>query len=212
MRVTEFQREIGVNSNSFNKFLKQRGPTGGIHNQTRGAAFEFFQNRKASGKEEVPKKKMKKNEETKKFDVSDIQLPGEEGDSVQVYDTCDELRRKIAAYLREPNVTQAAFLRELCKMYTTPRKIQSKQLKDFQAKKGALAGNTSCVCYASYVFFEKLRIKQGTPKTKTRQNTEEAWAGTGIDRRAVRTSYWVRADDAPVEDKYGKVNIQRGRG
>jgi len=96
---------------------------------------------------------------------------------VPIFNVCDEVRRKIAAYLREADITQAGFLREIANMCSEPKKIQSKQLKDFQTKKGPLAGNTSGVYYT--VFFEKLRIRDGIPKTKFRWETEDAWAYYG---------------------------------
>lgn len=46
-------------------------------------------------------------------------------------------------------------------------------------KEGALAGNTSGVYYRASVFFEKLRIRDGIPKTKFRWETEDAWAYYG---------------------------------
>ena len=117
------------------------------------------------------KKKVKKEEEAKKNDVSGIQLDGDADVSVPVYDSCDEIR-KSSAYLREPQVIQAGFLREIAKTYTDGRKIQSKVLDDILSKKGASAGNTSTVFYASYVFFEKMRIRDGKPKSKHRQEME----------------------------------------
>jgi len=98
---------------------------------------------------------------------------------VPIFNVCDEVRRKIAAYLREADITQAGFLREIANMCSEPKKIQSKQLKDFQTKKGPLAGNTSGVYYRASVFFEKLRIRDGIPKTKFRWETEDAWAYYG---------------------------------
>lgn len=112
--------------------------------------------------------------------MSGIELGGEDDESVPIYDTCDEIRRKIAAYLREPNVTQTGFLRELAKMLTDPSaKLQSKQLKDFQTKKGALEGQTSRIYYAAYLFFEKQRLLQGKSKSKKRENNEKVWALEG---------------------------------
>lgn len=207
MKVTEFLRETGVNSNSYGRFMKLKGRYSGVDNQTYAAAFKFFQKRKASGVEEVPKKKVKKEEEAKKVDVSEIQLEGEDNDSVPIYDTCDDIRRKIAAYLREPNVTQAGFLREISKLFSENRTIQSKQLKDFQGKKGPLAGNSSSVFYGSYVFFEKLRIKQKKAKSKKRMEMEGVWAN-GIDRSRPQ-SYFVRKDEEVVLDQYGHPSVHR---
>lgn len=207
MEVTEFIREIGVNSDSYGCFMKLKGRYSGVENQTYEAAFKFFQKRKASGMDEVPKKKAKKEEDVKKVDVLDIQLEGEENDSVRIYDTCDDIRQKIAEYLREPNITQAGFLRDIGKLFSESRTIQSKQLKDFQAKKGPLAGNSSSVFYGSYVFFEKLRIKQTKPKSKKREEMEAVW-NNGIDRSRPQ-SYNVRKDEEVVLDQYGHPLVLR---
>jgi hypothetical protein len=40
-------------------------------------------------------------------------------------------------------------------------------------KRGPRAGNTSSVYYGSCVFFEKIRIRDGKAKTKTRLEMEE---------------------------------------
>ena len=120
---------------------------------------------------------MTKAEEEKKNDVSDIHLDGESEVDVPVYDTCDEARKKINAYLREPDVTQAGFLHKIAKTYPDGKKIQSKALNDFLNKKGPNAGNTSSVFYASYVFFEKMRLRDGKPKSKFQGEMEEIWDG-----------------------------------
>ena len=180
MKVTDFQRACDINSNSYGRFMKLKGPYAGDMNQTYKAAFQFFERRKHAKIKEPTKKKVKKDEEIRKLDVSGIELGGEDDESVPVYDTCDEIRRKIAAYLREPNVTQTGFLRGLAKMLPDPSaKLQSKQLKDFQTKKGALEGQTSRIYYAAYLFFEKQRLLQGKSKSKKRENNEKVWALDG---------------------------------
>lgn len=209
MKVTEFQRVCHINSNSYGRFMKLKGPYAGDSNQTYEAAFRFFKAREAAGIKEPIKKKVKKDEEKKKLDVSSIELEGEDDESVEVYDTCDEIRRKIAAYLREPNVTQAAFLRSLAQMLPDPTaKFQSKQLKDFQIKKGPMAGNTSRIFYAAYVFFEKQRLQQGKPKSKKRRETEDAWAGEGgIQRDRARDTFWCGPGARLYMDEYGKARV-----
>jgi hypothetical protein len=210
MEVTEFQRTIGVNSNSYGRFMKLKGPMSGNGNQVYEAAFRFFEDRRKAGIK-PQKKKVKKDEEVKKFDVSGVELPGEKDGDVDVWETCDEMRKKIDAFLREPDVTQAAFLRELAKMHPDGKAIQSKQLKDFLSKKGPTAGNTSKVFYCSYVFFDKMRIKHGKPKTAMREGTEAAWCMEGgIDtKRKLDGLYICYKDSYPVEDKYGKATIMR---
>ena len=138
-------------------------------------------------------------------------LPGEENGEVAVWETCDEMRKKINACLREPDVTQAAFLREIAKFHPDGqgKKIQSKSLKDFLGYKGPLQGNINKVFYCSYVFFEKMRVKQGRPKTAMRKGTEEAWAFQGgIDiHRRLDGYYFCPADSSIVEDKYGRASV-----
>lgn len=148
---------------------------------------------------------------TKAGNLFDISLPGEDEGKVEIYDSCDELRRKITVHLSVSGQTKAAFLRDIIKAANSdayPLKIQGKQLADFLALRGALGGNSSKVCYASYVYFEKKRITEGEKKTKHRLGMEEAW-GTegGLPREMRRGGYWCRAGEEPVEDKYGKVKI-----
>ncbi|KAI5359524.1 hypothetical protein Slin15195_G071510 [Septoria linicola] len=112
-------------------------------------------------------------------DISTISLPGEATGSVEIYDNCDEIRKKINAHLTKPGVSQASFCRDLAAQLTPGTKIQSKQLTDFRSKKGGRQGNTSCVFYAAYVYFEKLRIAEGKPRSKHRKEMEEFWTPQG---------------------------------
>ncbi|KAA8577044.1 hypothetical protein EYC84_007058 [Monilinia fructicola] len=137
MKVTEFQKEIGVNSRGFGSFMGQHGKFKGDKSNVYYNAFAFFKKRELQGVKPPKKAKISKEEEEKKFDVSAIKLDGESTTSVPVYDTCDEIRKKISAYLREPGVTQAAFLREIAKTYPEEKKIQPKILSDFLGKKRA---------------------------------------------------------------------------
>ncbi|KAJ7726693.1 hypothetical protein DFH07DRAFT_714555, partial [Mycena maculata] len=113
-------------------------------------------------------------------DLFSITLPGDEDGSVEIYDTCDELRRKINALLRTGTITKAALLRDMSRAaYARAPNIQSKQLNDFLTKKGPTRGSTSRVCYAAYVYFEKDRSAKGKAKSKHRRNMEERWGGEG---------------------------------
>lgn len=47
----------------------------------------------------------------KAADVDDVHLPGEENDQVPIFDTCDEVRRKINAHLRSDGTTKAQLVR-----------------------------------------------------------------------------------------------------
>ena len=48
-------------------------------------------------------------------------------------------------------------------------------MQTFLLKKGARASASSCVCYAAYMFFDKVRIKQGKEKPEKRLVMEKKW-------------------------------------
>ncbi|KAF5610744.1 uncharacterized protein FSUBG_3005 [Fusarium subglutinans] len=128
MNKAEFCRATGTNSNSLNKFLKQKGPFGGSKSAVWRSAYVWFQQREVMGLQ-MPDTKKRQREESKKDtadrtpskasttkalpDISDIHLEGEETDDVSIYDDCDEIRRKINAHMKIPSVTQAQFCRDI---------------------------------------------------------------------------------------------------
>ena len=69
MKVTEFQRTLGINSNSYGRFMKLKGPLSGMDNQTFHAACPFFMEREVNGMKPAKKKKVAKEEEEKVHDV-----------------------------------------------------------------------------------------------------------------------------------------------
>lgn len=114
-------------------------------------------------------------------DISQIHLEGEETDEVPVWDTCDEVRRKISAHFKATGVSQAQFCRDIYAQLHAPKcaGIQSKQLADFRGLKGPRGGISGSVFYSSYVYFEKLRIASGKPKSKHRETMETIYARDG---------------------------------
>lgn len=148
------------------------------------SAHRYFEKREAQGIKMPPAKKAKSSD-TAKFDVSDMLLDGEVQQAVPVYDSCDEVRKKIQAHLREPGVTQAGFGRQIAEAFHPAKGIQGKQIADFLKKKGESHGAESGVYYASYVFFEKLRVKNGAKKSKHRKDAEREFPGGRelIDRK-----------------------------
>ncbi|KAI1771747.1 hypothetical protein F4818DRAFT_202785 [Hypoxylon cercidicola] len=153
----------------------------------------------------------KKSEQNKLLDVSGVALDGQDTEEVPVYDTCDEIRKKIRAFLRKPDVSQQAFCRAISECCADEHKVQSRQLNSFLGKKGPMEGNTSTAFYGSYVFFEKLRMKEGKPKSQMRQEMEN------IHRNGVNTTdqerFWLcKGNDRPVRDKYGRMHIVKAGG
>ncbi|THW27860.1 hypothetical protein D6D23_02453 [Aureobasidium pullulans] len=221
MKVGDFCTAIGVSSNAYYNFMHKHGTMKGAECAAYPNAAAFFQKREAAGLK-LPTKKQKTAKddgkggkdgkaEAEKLDIDDVELYGEETDSVPVYDTCDDIRRQITAYLKKPGVTQAQFGRDLLKQFHTdraPKGISGSQMQAFRGKKGPDAGNTSSVFYGAYVFFEKMRIKQNKPKSEKRKEMEEVWGpgGFDIEHNSATTGILCEMGDIVTKDKYGKMH------
>ncbi|KAJ4374500.1 hypothetical protein N0V86_007369 [Didymella sp. IMI 355093] len=161
MKVGEFQKAINTNSVTYSRFMSQNGPLKGSGSTVYGQAWMFFKKRELQGiKPPRHPTKPKGGEATAAGAqagpvLAAVELPGESDDKVEIYDTCDEIRRKINAHLKKPGVTQTQFLRDIAASYKrAPRKIQSSQLSAFRSKKGAYDGNISAVYYGAYLLRE----------------------------------------------------------
>jgi len=231
VKVGEFIKTLGSSSKSYYAFMHQSGPTKGVQSATFDNALALFAYMEHSNipfpkKARAVAKPSEKGAENSgdtsaaqstNHDISNIMLPGESNDAVEVYDTCDEIRRKISAHLRKPGVTQAAFLRDLVAQFHTdkaPAQLQSRQLNTFRGKKGAVAGCTSPIFYASYVFFEKERVAANAPKTKHREEMEKIWASKGgFDlEHDGRHGYICAPGTRPHIDNYGRFSVIRVSG
>jgi hypothetical protein len=102
MIVGEFQKAIGSNSKSYSSLKGQKGAYKGVNSMVFQNAFAFFKHRELNGIE-APKKK---EDEEKATDVSGVKLDGEEDGEVPVFETFDEVRRKVRAYLTGLAITQ----------------------------------------------------------------------------------------------------------
>jgi len=119
-------------------------------------------------------KKSKKTKQRNANIISDFEgvaLEGEAECEVPVYSSSDEIRRKIREYL-STELSKAQFAREISKSLGTEGTISRNSLTDF-LKSGPAAGKTSTVFYGSYVLFEKIRIRDGKPKTEHRLGMED---------------------------------------
>ncbi|KAK4456503.1 hypothetical protein QBC42DRAFT_301954 [Cladorrhinum samala] len=132
---------------------------------------------------------------------------------IPVHDTCNEVRRKIRQLLSRPGVTQAAFLRAISSCTGRDPQITSKSLRAFlerrRTRPAALDGNTNAAYYASYVFFEKQRIRDGRPKTKHRRRMEEEWpeGGVPLDKPMDRVHVICRRGESVSVNQWGKIEI-----
>ncbi|KAI0835875.1 hypothetical protein F5Y06DRAFT_288958 [Hypoxylon sp. FL0890] len=228
MTKTEFSKAIGSGTNSLSSFLRQTGTSGGRNSSVYYNAWAWFRQREVA-KLKMPDPKKRRTQEARAVssdtggstsrttnipelpDLSHIHLPGEEADSVSIYDTCDEIRKKINAHLRTPGVTQAQFCRDLYTQLYAPKikGIQSKQLSDFLQAKGPRTGAKSTVFYAAYVYFEKLRIAQGKPKSRHREEMEDIWCHRGgFDRKTDNRSSFLGSAHTQIHfDRYGRTAL-----
>ncbi|KAI5462129.1 hypothetical protein BGZ63DRAFT_383056 [Mariannaea sp. PMI_226] len=228
MKVGEFQNAIGVSSRSYGSFMNRTGTWDGEHTDTYYKANAFFKKREIQGLPlKAPKPKKAKTAEggakgttttTKNagdlFDVEGVTLDGEDSSSVPIYDTCDEVRKKIRAFLAKDGVTQAAFVREISKTFPAgTESVSPANMRYFLGRKGTAEGNTNAAYYAAYVFFEKKRIKAGKPKTKFREEMEEVHDVWGVDtKQSSRAPIFMSTSSTAFYDKYGKLRIvSRGR-
>ena len=86
------------------------------------------------------------------------------------------MRAMVAAHLAKDDVdtsllparSQQVFRRQ-------PKKMSAAQIKSFMSKEGAHSGASSAFFYGAYVYFEKLRIKNGEEKSEFREEMEEIW-------------------------------------
>ncbi|KAF5368510.1 hypothetical protein D9758_002435 [Tetrapyrgos nigripes] len=151
-----------------------------------------------AGSSAPAKKAAKTSSSSKKspepIDLFSIYLDGDEEGTVEIYDSCDELRRKINKHLTKSGTTKAQFMRDIARaaypFQDPPPKIQTKQLSDFLIKAGPTAGSTSRVFYAGYVYFEKKRLSEGKPKSEHREMMEDEWVD-GIPRERPGQAYII---------------------
>ncbi|KAI0013544.1 hypothetical protein F4779DRAFT_562154 [Xylariaceae sp. FL0662B] len=234
MKKGEFCKATNSTSKSLNTFLSRRGTMDGANTAAYGNAWSFFKQREIAGLKMPDVKKRQKTEAAAAAsassnaeagpssagkaaarkapgpDINSVELRGEETDSVSVYDTCDEVRKKINAHLRTPGLTASQFCRDLYAQlrHPTSKCFQTKQLSDFRGKKGPRAGCTSRLFYAAYVFFEKKRIAEGKPKSQHRLNMEDLWAwhgGFDLEHDG-RHGVIVSANRTPYMDQYGTIS------
>lgn len=204
MKVGEFCDTIKVSNNAYRRFVTQSGRTKGMQSDVNMAAAAYFKQREIAGLKlpTANSKKAKTNSGASASagannggggggggspggpdDFRQLELPGEETNSVPVYYTCADVRRKISAHLREPGNTQAQFCRDLYAQLHGPDRRFCADLtaSTLPWKSGANEGGDSKVFYAGYVFFEKKRTAEKKPQSKKRLEMEKVWTN-GVDR------------------------------
>ena len=92
MKVGEFQKAIGANSNSYSRFMSQNGPHNGSGSTVYSSAWAFFKKRELRGVKTAKKSKTTtaatgEGDKTKNatVNIADVVLDGEMEDAVEVY-------------------------------------------------------------------------------------------------------------------------------
>jgi hypothetical protein len=218
---TAWLKEIGVNNNSFGRFMSgsYKDQWAACQNGTYWSAAKFLAceaiqkkireceekssggKRKAAGEAVQQDSKKKKGASLALLEkITSVSLP----ERVPVYDDCDQIRRKINHFLSNSGVTQAAFLRAIG--------AASNSLASFRKLKGKGSGAANCVYHGAYRFFEQQRLAENNKKkTAKRVEAEKRWGGDGYPLRHDDGRRWVcTAVGGPAPDK-SFFDIDAGR-
>lgn len=121
-----------------------------------------------------------------------------------VFETCQSLRRQVRAVLRRDGMTKAAFARA-CGDQAAGR------LTRFLAQKGVMSQNTNPFFYNAYVLLEKIRIREGRPKSEFREAMEDIYSdrwGVNI-RENADGPYIVITGSEIYTDEFGLIRHYR---
>jgi hypothetical protein len=191
--------------------MRQNGPWKGEKGDTFPSALWYLQLREREGVA-LPKKSATRKKKVKEEKV--VELEREKTDNVPVFDTCDEVRRKINVYLRQSGNSQGSLRTILSSQFQhTPRTITVSQLEQFRNARGPNVGNTNLVFYSAYVFFEKQRLCSKKQKSKMREKMEEIYGEVGgVNVKIPTDKYgaWIGAQEKGAYvrlDKFGLVNV-----
>ncbi|KAF7910929.1 uncharacterized protein EAF01_002438 [Botrytis porri] len=122
-----------------------------------------------------PAKKKRLSKAAGPYDVSRIELGGDDTGSVPIYDSCHEIRKEIKAFFRDVSPNESAFCRESAKTFPDGRRVLTKTLDNSMKQKDP-HGNQSPAYNAAYVFFEQTRIYDCESKVRIMKTRKRVWA------------------------------------
>ncbi|KAK4923800.1 hypothetical protein LTR66_016492 [Elasticomyces elasticus] len=226
LKVKDFQEHLRITPRAYASFMKQSGPHQGMQSSVYTAAHLFFVKREDAGLK-MPKAKtadenakklagdrgislaQAKKEEEDKWDGDKMPvLGGEKERKVPVFDTCDDIRSKINAFLKDTGMSAARLCREMSKLIPGEAVVSANTLANFRSKSGSASGATASPFYAGYVYFEKIRVRDGKGKTKKREEMEGVWGEKGMDlENDSSRPITMHISQAAYFDKHGKLQI-----
>ncbi|OQS03634.1 hypothetical protein THRCLA_04048 [Thraustotheca clavata] len=203
MTQTALLKQIGVNSNSFGRFMKLKGPYGGCDNSSYSGLLHFFyqlEKKEKKEKEEAkmakkaaPKRKVKDTgsdsddqpiapkkakSQSKENQSNENQPPVKKGPERLAEIEAIQLPPDLLVYddcdvVRDHIIVYLA--RKECTQVALAENFQCSvaSIRKFLAMKGVREGSGSIVYKAAYSFFEKLRILEVKPKTAKRLRIEK---------------------------------------
>lgn len=118
-----------------------------------------------------------------------------------IYDSCDEVRRKIRAYLRKGEINQSRLLKHL--------HVNSNSYYKFMGYKGPLRGGQNQTYRAAYAFFELQRIASKKPKSARRLEAEKAFGPAGRECFQSNPTLTLPRGDSWMLDRLGRIVVVR---
>lgn len=207
MTQTKIIKKMGVNNNTFRRFMDPKtykDQWSGLQNGTYWAGARLLEEarheeekarkaggssakRKAAATGEAPTSKKSKKDQATEL-IERINAVEGVSDDSPIFDTCPVVAANIKVFLQRDGITKAILLKAL-------GDINSNSLNRFlTGKQQDQCGN---VTYKrAYVFFEKLRIMEGKPKSSKRLSSE-AENPRGFSTEKARSHVWVFAKHLP---------------
>ena len=172
MTQTAFLKANDINSNSFRNFMSYKGKYTGMDNQTYKGALLFFEkyDKNTKAKRSTKTTEDKYADKLKKLDKANEaqslldKLKSVEYTQGPIYDTCEEVRKKLLTLVGSKVFTQV----KLCQLLGT----NANSLRNFIKVKGKWEGRGNQVYGKAYHFFERLRLADNVPKSKARVKNE----------------------------------------
>lgn len=203
MTQTKIIEKMGVNNNTFRRFMDPKtykDQWSGLQNGTYWAGARLLEEarhdeekaKKAAGSSakrkaaaatgEAPTSKKSKKDQATEL-IERINAVEGVSDDSKIFDSCPEVVKKIKDFLQRDGITKAMLLKAL-------GDINSNSLNRFlRGKQQDQCGN---VTYKkAYVFFEKLRLLEGEPKSSKRLSSE-AENPSGFRTVKARGYVWVK--------------------
>jgi len=178
VKVTHWLKQINVNSNSYQRFMKLKGTWNGTGNGTYWGAMRYFKKQKKikdsmskNDKIKLKKSKDKKNNENKIIIENMMnkikKIEKDYDNNGPIYDDCNEIRKKIKAFLGKGLMKHSQFFKIL------GENLQHNSFNKFMSfGPERLSGASNKTYRLAYHFFEKLRLSEGKTKTKKRLKNE----------------------------------------